>query len=358
VLNEIVDTARTAPPEKRLEAMQHVADLFVNGSERYQENELSMLNSVLSALLETVETDGREAVSKQLSTATAVSQEIALALAMDEVNVARHMLENSPVLTTEDLVRVAKIKGQGHLLAISLRGDLEARVTDVLLERGERAVRRSVAANHSAELSGWGHRILVQQSKTDETLRETMMEHPEVSAQDLNRLIEQFPPDVSERFQNLLESNQTLAEAMFWKSSKLVSVAKQAKKGKRINAKAALQDIQSGRRSLGRVLEQLALSNHLYEVSYVLADQARLNQEYITNVLERYEPDGIALVCRGLAIPEDPYGAICRARAALLKCGPDSVQNWEMAYRVMNDREARRSLAFVRTKLKTLEAIV
>jgi uncharacterized protein (DUF2336 family) len=74
----------------------------------------------------------------------------------DEIWVAGTVLSNSPRLSTNTLVEVAKTKGQNHLFAISARENLPEAVTDVLVEQGERRVIRKLAGNATARFSEAG----------------------------------------------------------------------------------------------------------------------------------------------------------------------------------------------------------
>src|SRR5262249_33628831 len=65
-------------------------------------------------------------------------------------------------------------KGQEHLLAISLRRWLPQPVTDVLVERGNRAVAQSVAGNDGARLSEASFLSLIKRSVNDGILAETL----------------------------------------------------------------------------------------------------------------------------------------------------------------------------------------
>ena len=63
------------------------------------------------------------------------------------------MLSQSSRLTTDDLVGIAEQKGQAHLLAIAGRSVIEQKVTEVLVDRGDRKVVHRLAANTGALVS-------------------------------------------------------------------------------------------------------------------------------------------------------------------------------------------------------------
>ncbi len=71
----------------------------------------------------------------------------------NEIMVAGPVLRRSPVLDDAALVEIARLKGQGHLLAMTERVVLSDGFTDVLLERGDRDVVRRAAGNAGAAFS-------------------------------------------------------------------------------------------------------------------------------------------------------------------------------------------------------------
>ena len=66
---------------------------------------------------------------------------------------------------------IARARGQDHLLAISKRDTLSERVTDVLVNRGDQVVVRSVAGNDGARFSEGGLTRLLDKARGDAILR-------------------------------------------------------------------------------------------------------------------------------------------------------------------------------------------
>src|SRR5262249_38184502 len=77
---------------------------------------------------------------------------------------------HSEQLDEHVLVESAKTKSQDHLMAISRRKVLTEKVTDVLVDRGNRQVAISTAGNPGAAFSEFGYSTLVGRSQTDDHL--------------------------------------------------------------------------------------------------------------------------------------------------------------------------------------------
>ena len=73
-------------------------------------------------------------------------------------------------MTAEDLIELARLKSERHLLAIASRWWLKEVVTDVLLARHFPSVSRRIVNNPGAKVSAAGFAILVAQAEADPEL--------------------------------------------------------------------------------------------------------------------------------------------------------------------------------------------
>ncbi len=355
MIDDIINLAKDSTPEKRHQVVEHVTELFVSGADSYQTEEISLFNTVLENMLPDMETDQKRTVSEKLAPIDSTSHEIACALARDDIDIARPMLTNSNVLKSEDILQLAKTMGQSHLLAISKRAHLEANVTDVLLERGESPVKQSVAANNGAEISDWGSRLLVKLAERDERIRDAMIERADITNDDYEKLINQMPAHQQAKVRKMREENESLVLDLFHEASKVVAKTKLERKATRIDAKGTLKEIRAGQRTLGKAITQLALSNNLFDICFLLSELAGLEQKYVTNVMVRYDATGISVLCRALGVENNEYSALCKARAMHNKQPQSTAQKWYDDYTGLTDRDARRLLSFMKIKLTSLE---
>ncbi len=82
------------------------------------------------------------------------------------------ILTGSRRLQDQDLIEIAGSKSPGHLLAIAKRSQITEGVTDVLLQRGDKAVFHKLAENAGAKFSDRGFSTLADRSAHDEALAE------------------------------------------------------------------------------------------------------------------------------------------------------------------------------------------
>ncbi|MES0879592.1 DUF2336 domain-containing protein [Roseibium sp. SCP14] len=356
MIDDLLSLAKESTPEKRHQLVEHVTDLFVTGADSYQTEEITLFNTVLESMLPTMEPEQKKEVSEQLAPIDSTSHKVASTLAREEIDIARPMLTSSNALKSEDILQLAKTMGQGHLLAISKREHLEAKVTDVLLERGESPVKRSVAANSGAEFSDWGSRLLIKLAERDDKIRDALMERSDITEDEYEKLISQMPAQQQAKVRQMRADNEALVRDLFHEASKVVASSKLERKATRINAKATLKEIRAGQRSLSKAITKLSLSNNLFDICFLLAEMAGLEQKYVTNVMVRYDATGIAVLCRAMGVENNDYASLCRARAMHNKQPQSTVENWIDNYKSLSDKDARRLLSFMKIRLSTLQS--
>jgi uncharacterized protein (DUF2336 family) len=93
------------------------------------------------------------------------------------------------VLDEAALVEIARLKGQGHLLAMTERPALSSVVTDVLVERGDRDVVRRAAGNAGAMFSPGGYSELIKRAAQDGVLTLKIGQRNDLSGEHLKELL-------------------------------------------------------------------------------------------------------------------------------------------------------------------------
>ena len=161
--------------ERRVASLWHVTDLFITGATHYSDEQVSLFDDVISRLAAQIEVTARAKLSRLLAPVANAPINTVKSLARDEeIEVAGPVLARSERLDEATLRERAATQSQLHLLAISKRRILTEAVTDVLVERGDTAVRRTVAANLGARFSEGGFSKLAIHAEDDEDLATTV----------------------------------------------------------------------------------------------------------------------------------------------------------------------------------------
>jgi uncharacterized protein (DUF2336 family) len=190
LIPELEDVLQTGSSKKRAATLRKITDFFLKGVNSFNEEHVGLFDDVLGALIEEIEVKARAELSRRLAPVGNAPTEVVRRLAKDDdITVAGPMILRSPRLGEADLVDIAKTKGQEHLLALSARRNIGEVVTDLLVERGNREVARSVAVNRGARLSETGFSMLVKQAEQDSVLAERIGLRPDVPAHLFRELV-------------------------------------------------------------------------------------------------------------------------------------------------------------------------
>jgi uncharacterized protein (DUF2336 family) len=181
-LIEQLDTALArAPAAQHVAILRDFTKLFLQGAASYSERQLEIFNSVMGRLMRNTDRSSLLDISRQLAEiANAPASVIDQLSRNDDITIAGPVLEKSSVLTDQNLIDVAKVKGQDHLSAIAARAQINEPVTDVLVERGNADVTRRVLANQGARLSEMCFVKLVDGARRDKTLATAVAKRPDL----------------------------------------------------------------------------------------------------------------------------------------------------------------------------------
>ena len=218
LIPELEEVIQHGSQEKRAKMLKRIANLFVDGSPHFNEDHNGLFDDVLCRLVIEIETKARAEMARTLAPIDNAPSGLIKKLARDEdISVAGPVLAESPRLQDNDLVELARTKGQAHLAAIAGRSGIGEAVTDVLVERGDTAVVRNVADNQSAKLSEGGFSALVKRAEGDGDLAEKVGQRPDIPAhlfRDLlvratavvqQRLLQAAKPETRNEIQRVLD---------------------------------------------------------------------------------------------------------------------------------------------------------
>jgi uncharacterized protein (DUF2336 family) len=200
VITELEEAVRSGSPEKRVNTLREVTNLFLNGGARLSEEQVKVFDNVLCMMIARVETRARAELSDCLSTLDYAPTDIIQRLASDnEIAVAGSVLTHSTRVTERTLVEVASSRGQEHLMAISGRPDLTEAVTDIIVDRGEQRVIHKLAGNVTARFSETGYSEMVSRAEADDRLTELLGMRVDLPVMELRALLRRATDTVRSR---------------------------------------------------------------------------------------------------------------------------------------------------------------
>lgn len=140
-----------------------------------------ILGEIFMVIARQAERDIRKALSDSLASADWAPPALIAMLALDEIEIARPVIANSPLLQDQDLLRVLVEATIEHQIEVARRPRLSGRVADAIIDRGEPASLTALAGNKTAEVSEDALARLIDQSRRIAALRAPLTRHPRLN---------------------------------------------------------------------------------------------------------------------------------------------------------------------------------
>ncbi|MGA0606774.1 DUF2336 domain-containing protein [Phenylobacterium sp. VNQ135] len=187
----LLDLAKSRAPADRERLLLAIADLCDTphaGEAMMAPQIQGLLSSIFMSLVVEAERDIRQRLSEKLAGADWAPPALINVLALDEIEIARPVIEKSPLLRDLDLVRLLVEATIEHQVEIARRPRISQNIVSAILHQGEPAVLTALAANDSAELSPRDMAELVERSRQIAALRQPLARHPRLTSDLAERL--------------------------------------------------------------------------------------------------------------------------------------------------------------------------
>jgi uncharacterized protein (DUF2336 family) len=186
-LDEIV---KQGDPKRCAEAARRISELFLQGAANFRSDHVDLFDGVLIGLVPHTELTERADLAERLSMLGNAPRALVGQLAReDEISIAGPLLRRSAVIDERALIEIARMKGQGHLLAMSERPKLSTDLTDVIVRRGDREAVRRAAGNAGAMFSLAGYSTLIRRAGQDGVLTLKVGQREDLSGPQLRDLL-------------------------------------------------------------------------------------------------------------------------------------------------------------------------
>jgi uncharacterized protein (DUF2336 family) len=356
IVEEVETTLSASSAAKGIETLKRVADLYLSSAGNYADEQVELFDNVLERLVKTIEMRAIADISARIALVELsgrlahVSQAPRSAVRQlarnDEISIAGPVLKEAACLTVEDLVEVAQLKTEQHLLAIASRWWLKEVVTDVLLARHYPSVSRRIMNNPGAKVSAVGFAIVVAQAEADPELAvETGLRvdlPPKLRDQLLgkatetvrSRLLSSAPPHLFEEIRKAIEAVATGAGRDMSKTYDFRDAT---------HAVALLEE----RDELNEgALRSFAQQRRYEETVVALARLSKSRIEVTRPLMQSLRHDGILVACKAAELGWDTVSAILHCRYMSGSASPLELAKAQEQFAAMNTETARRLLRF------------
>ncbi|HXB77150.1 MAG TPA: DUF2336 domain-containing protein [Bradyrhizobium sp.] len=348
-LRDLDEAVSRGSPESRAKALWHTTDLMIAGS--FSDDEIWTFGEVVTRLAEEIEVAARAQLSEKLARFDRAPANIIHKLAFDDsIEVAGPVLRESRQLETYALVANACTKSQAHLLSISKRENIEERVTDELVTRGNQEVVNSVATNNGARFSDFGFLHMVKRAEGDSILAEQLGLRKDIPRHVFQQLIAKATSDVKER---LLRERPEMAKHIQSSVTELAGEL-QSKFGPLSRGHLVAKRVVSTQHRLGNLNEgsisSYARSHRLEEVTIGLSLLCALPSDVIERAVLDRNRETLLILCKALNFAWDTTMALLFLGAKDHRITAQDLKDLENEYSRLNIETSRSVLAFYQSR--------
>jgi len=181
LLAELDRSLIRAPEPWRRDALRQMIDLFLSNAEVCNTDQTDVFDEVLFRLLKKSDRAALAEVAAALAPVEKGPAKVLGTLARhSDSSISGPVIALSPSLRDKDLVDIAEKTEPRMLMAIAARPKIGETVTDVLLKRGDRAIKLRLIKNPKAKLSEAGFARLVIGLNGDKELAAAISARPDV----------------------------------------------------------------------------------------------------------------------------------------------------------------------------------
>ncbi len=186
VLSDLDATLPQATEAWRSTALRQIMELFVSGADSYSGEQIALFDEVMGRLIKKMDRARLVELSGALAGAGIAPAKVLGSLARHaDPAIYGPVLERAKALPDTDLIEIAdKDRADPSVLAkIAARSELSEPVTDILLKRGNAAMRRKIIENPKARVSEMGFARVVSGINGDKALAAAIAARPEMPAE-------------------------------------------------------------------------------------------------------------------------------------------------------------------------------
>ena len=336
---------------QRAETLRRVTDLFVSGADTFSDEQIALFDEVMSRLVEEIDVTARAVFGRRLAEIAQAPPRLMRGLALDDaIDVAGPVLLRSERLDDATLVEGARTKSQQHLLAISRRRLLAVPVTDVLVERGDRAVAVSAAGNAGARFSDLGYSLLVRRAQGDGDLALAMWARPDIPRQHLLQLFTQASETVRQKLQATERARDGLLQQLIARASNVIQAEIRERSPVYLAARAHVLAVWEAGQLDETRLAAFAGSGKFDEVTIALSLLADLPIGVVERAIANQRTEQILVLAKAIGLGWNTAKAVLLLQAGVKgSSAPELDQCCETFARLHQDT-ARKAIQFYRLR--------
>ena len=347
ILDELRELSATKSSESRRALLHRITDLFVITSDEQEQDHKAAFDQIMDRLAFELETSVRAEFADRLADMPNAPTRLTHKLAIDEIEVARPVLTRSKILSDEFLVKVAKTQSQDHLLAICNRDNINVKVTDAIVERGNDEVLMTVSSNQGANFSRNSFEKLTQTASKNSALNSILHERSDTPS-DLLQTIKQR---VAEKIKA-----ETAAQGIDISEDEIDNTVEQKSQNletSEAEREAAFQEINylHSRKQLDeRVIIHYVKLQKTEETIYCLHLMTGLDNGTVKHCLLQADLPALAVLCKSNSFQRSTFASLLQLRENIGETSGSQIVEAIRRYESLDKASADRVMRFLKVK--------
>lgn len=311
ILDELQSLSDDKSSDNRRQLLHRITDLFELTSEQQDDGHRTSFDNIMDQLAHELEASVRAEFADRLADMPNAPEGITHKLALDEIDVARPLLQRSKLLSDDFLVEVAKTRDDEYLMAISDREEINSAVTDILVDRGSENVLLKVSANKGANFSRGGFEKLNLEAGKNLNLSKNLSERQDTPADILKTVKQRVAEKIrAEAAEKGIELSENEISATVEEKSDEISI-------KNSDLKTAFGEIDRlhRRKQLDeRMIAHYIQSNRSEETLYALALLTDLDQQTVRHCVLKADLPALAVMCKANNFQRSTFASLLQLR--------------------------------------------
>jgi len=346
-LSKLAELAKDGSKGGRRSLVSALIDLFVSPEREHAEQVSIMFGEIVMSVLDQLEEETRMALAQRVGTLPTAPRDLVVKLAADEFKIAEPVLKESPLLTEEELEAIALDGSMEHLEAIATRDVLDEKVTNVLVDRGNRKILESVANNENARMADQTFLRLVEKARACPEIQEALIQREDMPAESAKCLLSFLSAELMERVKALGGDN-VLAEVMAERAAEEVKARASHLEASRNEAAEIIDAVANKKKTLDEAVSQFARSDRAAELGILLAKVGELPAAAVSRLIYSPSDKPLIIVCKALSVSDTAFKDILTMRARKLQSGGLELNDAINRYAAASVAGAKQSLEAIR----------
>jgi uncharacterized protein (DUF2336 family) len=349
----LLDLAKETSSEKRRELLRKITDVFLADPPDRSDRESQLFDEIVGAVASDLETQVRIELARKIADTKVPVARTAKRLAMDEIEVARPVIERSKALTEADILEIVQQKSQDHMMAVTKRPDIGANVSSALVDRGEDRVVAALLENRTARIDRPTYERVADRAQTSPVLHAPFVRNQQVPLDLLNNVYPKVENNLRREIMRKFHGvSPAELEAALEASRNHLSAAYGALPPDYQTAKDQVAVLEKKGQLRPPLLVQLLRENK--KTAFLVAFSQLVDVEFDLGrrLIDTHDVDALAMLCRGAGFDRGLFVTIC-----LLVAGEGSgiskAEQFGQLYEQVPVAAAQRALRFWKVRAKS-----